>query len=70
MDKPGNILQHHPDWKQGPHGYIDLAADQQAIHAVWLDSRNRNPGVKSLTRLALCSINRWWLELAGQYLAG
>lgn len=36
-----------PDWKQGPHGYIDLAADQQAIHAVWLDSRSRNPGVKA-----------------------
>ncbi len=28
-----------PDWKKGPHGYIDLAADKQALHAVWLDSR-------------------------------
>jgi hypothetical protein len=28
-----------PDWKQGPHGYIDMAADNIAMHAVWLDRR-------------------------------
>jgi hypothetical protein len=33
-----------PDWEKGPHGYIDMAADKYAIHAVWLDSRNgRSP---------------------------
>ncbi len=36
-----------PDWKQGSHGYIDLAADEQAIHAVWLDSRTTRSGVKA-----------------------
>jgi hypothetical protein len=29
-----------PDWKQGPHGFIDMAADKNAMHAVWLDSRS------------------------------
>jgi len=36
-----------PDWKKGSHGYIDLAADKQAIHAVWLDSRTTRSGVKA-----------------------
>lgn len=36
-----------PDWKKGPHGYIDMAADKDTMHAVWLDSRNRNSGVKA-----------------------
>lgn len=36
-----------PDWGKGPHGYIDLAADTQAMHAVWLDSRNGKAGVKA-----------------------
>jgi hypothetical protein len=34
-----------PDWKQGPHGYIEMAADKQAMHAVWLDSRTGVSGV-------------------------
>ncbi len=29
-----------PDWITGPHGYIEMAADDKAMHAVWLDSRN------------------------------
>lgn len=36
-----------PNWKKGPHGYIDLAADSNAIHAVWLDSRGGRNGVKA-----------------------
>ncbi len=28
-----------PDWKKGPHGYIDMTSDANALHAVWLDSR-------------------------------
>lgn len=36
-----------PDWKQGPHGYIDMAADKDAFHAVWLDSRNGFSGVNA-----------------------
>ncbi|MBE0470628.1 MAG: exo-alpha-sialidase [Methyloprofundus sp.] len=35
-----------PDWN-GPHGYIDMAADQQAMYAVWLDSRSVNPAIKA-----------------------
>ncbi len=35
------------DWKTGPHGYIDLAADDHALHAVWLDSRSGRSGVKA-----------------------
>lgn len=29
-----------PDWITGPHGYIEMAADENAMHVVWLDSRN------------------------------
>jgi hypothetical protein len=36
-----------PDWKKGPHGYIDMAADKHAMHAVWLDSRVKTPGIKA-----------------------
>ncbi len=36
-----------PDWKKGPHGYIDMAADNQAMHAVWLDSRNGHTKTKA-----------------------
>jgi len=36
-----------PDWKKGPHGFIDMAADNHAMHAVWLDSRVKNPGIKA-----------------------
>ena len=36
-----------PDWKQGPHGYIDMTADNHAFHAVWLDSRNGHADVKA-----------------------
>ena len=36
-----------PDWPTGPHGYIDLAADENAMHAVWLDSRNGVSNVKA-----------------------
>ena len=36
-----------PDWKQGPHGYIDMTADNHAMHAVWLDSRNGPSGVNA-----------------------
>lgn len=28
-----------PDWKKGPHGFADMVADDQFMHAVWLDSR-------------------------------
>lgn len=36
-----------PDWTQGPHGYIDMTADSQAMHAVWLDSRQGHADVKA-----------------------
>ncbi|MCK4842379.1 MAG: exo-alpha-sialidase [Methylococcales bacterium] len=36
-----------PDWKKGPHGYIDMAADKNAMHAVWLDSRSGHGDVKA-----------------------
>ena len=36
-----------PDWKKGPHGYIDMTADSNAMHAVWLDSRSGSSGVKA-----------------------
>lgn len=36
-----------PDWNEGPHGYIDLSADDHAMHAVWLDSRVKTIGVKA-----------------------
>jgi len=36
-----------PDWKQGPHGYIDMTADNYAMHTVWLDSRNGASGVNA-----------------------
>ncbi len=36
-----------PDWKKGPHGYIDLSADDYAMHAVWLDSRVKTEGAKA-----------------------
>lgn len=29
-----------PDWEKGPHGFIDMAADEHAMHTVWLDSRS------------------------------
>lgn len=29
-----------PDWEKGPHSYIDMAADKDSMHVVWLDSRN------------------------------
>ncbi len=35
-----------PSWKQGPHGYIDMAADKHSIAAVWLDSRSRNKSTR------------------------
>jgi len=31
-----------PDWKKGPHGFADMASDDQYMHAVWLDSRPIN----------------------------
>lgn len=40
-----------PDWIKGPHGYIDLASDAQAMHAVWLDSRKGKSNIKSLQGL-------------------
>jgi hypothetical protein len=36
-----------PDWNKGAHGYIDMTADAQAMHAVWLDSRNGLSDVKA-----------------------
>lgn len=36
-----------PDWTPGPHGYIELAADKVAMHAVWLDSRQGRSSVKA-----------------------
>ena len=36
-----------PDWKKGPHGYIDMAADDHVMHAVWLDSRVSHSEVKA-----------------------
>ncbi len=36
-----------PDWKQGPHGYFDLAAHGNSLHAVWLDSRSGKSAVKA-----------------------
>ncbi|MEE9425752.1 MAG: sialidase family protein [Methylococcales bacterium] len=36
-----------PDWEEGPHGYIDMAADDHAIHAVWLDSRDGSSETKA-----------------------
>ncbi len=36
-----------PDWKKGPHGYIDLTADKHALHAVWLDSRKSRSDVNA-----------------------
>lgn len=36
-----------PDWAKGPHGYTDLAADEQAFHAVWLDTRGKRSKLKA-----------------------
>ena len=36
-----------PDWEKGAHGYIDMAADEHAMHAVWLDSRNGKKDVNA-----------------------
>ncbi len=36
-----------PDWKKGPHGYIDMTADDFAIHVVWLDSRVKTSEIKA-----------------------
>lgn len=36
-----------PDWVKGPHGYIDLASDKQAMHAVWLDSRSGRSSINA-----------------------
>lgn len=30
-----------PDWQKGPHGFADMAADNHAMYAVWLDSRRQ-----------------------------
>ncbi len=35
-----------PDWEKGPHGFADMAADKQFIHAVWLDSRKEEGATK------------------------
>nr|WP_305907695.1 sialidase family protein [Methylomarinum sp. Ch1-1]MDP4520468.1 sialidase family protein [Methylomarinum sp. Ch1-1] len=40
-----------PDWKQGPHGYIDMTSDANAMHAVWLDSRGGRSGVSAAQAL-------------------
>jgi len=34
-----------PDWKTGPHGFIDMTANGNSFQAVWLDSRH-DSGVK------------------------
>ncbi|MEE9397056.1 MAG: sialidase family protein [Methylococcales bacterium] len=36
-----------PDWEKGPHGYIDMAADDHVMHAVWLDSRTGRVDVEA-----------------------
>ena len=45
--KTWEYSQTPPDWKKGPHGYIDMAADNNAMHAVWLDSRSGSSDVKA-----------------------
>jgi len=36
-----------PDWNNGSHGFIDMSADQYAMHAVWLDSRLGSTGINA-----------------------
>jgi hypothetical protein len=36
-----------PDWAKGPHGFIDMTADEHAMHTVWLDSRSGSSEVKA-----------------------
>jgi len=36
-----------PDWGQGPHGYIDMSANKDAMHAIWLDSRAGASGLSA-----------------------
>ena len=36
-----------PDWITGPHGYMEMAADNLAMHVVWLDSRNGHSELKA-----------------------
>ena len=46
----GQTWQHAatpPDWENGPHGYIDMAADKYAMHAVWLDSRDGRSSINA-----------------------
>lgn len=40
-----------PDWKRGPHGYIDMNSDANGMHAVWLDSRHGPSGVSAAQAL-------------------
>ncbi|MGR9116355.1 MAG: hypothetical protein ACU85E_11360 [Gammaproteobacteria bacterium] len=40
-----------PDWKKGPHGYIDMTSDSNAMHVVWLDSRSGSSGVSAAQAL-------------------
>ncbi|MCH9697900.1 MAG: glycoside hydrolase [Gammaproteobacteria bacterium] len=40
-----------PDWITGPHGYVEMEADDNAIHAVWLDSRDGPSELKAVQGL-------------------
>ena len=40
-----------PDWEKGPHGFSDMSADKNAMHAVWLDSRLGISGVSAAQSL-------------------
>ncbi len=45
--KNWQLTQTPPDWKKGPHGYLDMAADKNSIHTVWLDSRLGSTGINA-----------------------
>ncbi len=45
--KTWQFSQSPPDWEPGPHRYMDLAADSNAMYAVWLDRRDGVSKVKA-----------------------
>lgn len=44
-----------PDWKPGPHSYLDLSSGRDRLHAVWLDSRAGRSEVKASQALYYAS---------------